>query len=607
MAKGKKQKRQKTAGRDTSKTKSALPDFREPFSKKWKLLIAGAMAALAMAVYAPSYNFDFVYDDDAVVKDNRYVQQGVEGLDEIWTTSYFQGYDEGLIARAYRPVPLATLAFEYEVWGLNPTVNHIFNLIFYGLTAFFLFLLLAKLLRDHHPALPVITCLLFVLHPIHLEVVANIKSRDTMLGFLNFVVAAWLLLKHLDNRKFLTLFLSLVFYAIGLFSKEEVITTVAILPLMLYFFRDLKPGKILLTMLPYVGAIVLFLIIRTSVLGGLNAGVTLTYLDNSLLAAEGFAQRSASNLLVLGHYLLKTVFPHPLISDYSYSTIPLVNWDDWRVYASLLANLGLLALGLHGLWKRKAYGYGALHYFITVSIFTSLIITNVSAYNDRFLYTPVLGICFLAAWLLVKLIKKTDDPNRSPASDFFSQNFPLVAIVALISSIAIFKIESHLPYWKNRYALFNHDVKLAPNNARMHKNQGGSLARQAVNNQKSNPAKAREYARQAIDELEIALSIYPNIPTGHIHLGNMHIILGNYPEAEASLQAALALDTDNYYALNSLGNLFFHTQRYREAAETLERIPDHLRKPNDFYLLAQAFAQLGDQEKSTHYLRLSGR
>ena len=607
MAKGKKQKKQKTAGGSVFKKKPAIPHIQEAIPTRWKLIIAAVLAALAMAVYAPSYDYDFVYDDDAVVKENRYVQQGLDGLPEIWTTSYFQGYDEGIIARAYRPVPLTTLALECEIWGLNATVNHIFNLLFYGLTAFFLFLTLSKLMRDHHPALPIITCLLFVLHPIHLEVVANIKSRDTMLGFLNFVLASWFLLKHLDNRKILPLFISLIFYAIGLFSKESVITLAAVIPLMLYFFRDYKLGKILKITLPYAGAVVLFLIVRTSILGGLNAGIQLTYLDNSLLAADGFAQRSASNLLVLGHYLLKTVFPHPLISDYSYSTLPIVNWNDWRVYAALLANLGLLALGILGFAKRKIYGFGALLYFITVSIFTSLLITNVSAYNDRFLYIPVLGICFLIAWLLIKLVKKIGEPTASPIASFFRNNFVPVAIVAILASLSILKIEGHLPYWKDRFVLFDHDVKLAPNNARMRKNHGGSLARLAVDHQEDDPAKAREYAQLAINELDTALSIYPNIPTGYIHKGNMNIILGNYTEAEAALREALKFDPDNYYSLTSLGNLLYRTDRYEDAAAMLERIPAGLRKPNDYYLLSLVYERLGNNEKTNEYLRLSGR
>lgn len=574
------------------KTQKAIAHVQEAIPTKLKMAVAAALAALAMLIYSPSFNYDFVYDDDAVVKDNRFVKQGLAGLGKIWTTSYFRGFDETMNARAYRPVPLTTLAIEYELFGLNATVNHIFNLLFYGLTAFFLFLFLSKLLRNHHPALPILTCLLFVLHPIHLEVVANIKSRDTMLGFLHFVLAGWFLLKHLDNRKLLPLALSLLFYAIALFSKEEIITSVALIPLMLYFFRDYQLGKIALATAPYAGLAVLFIFIRSSILGGVNEGVELTALDNSLLAAKDVGERTASTIFVLGHYLLKTIFPHPLISDYSYATLPLVGWGDYRVYLSLIGLGGLLSLGLHGLFMRRPHGYGALHFFVAVSIFSSIVVPNVSAYNDRFLYIPVLGICYLLAYGLVHFLVKKQPAGEPQLSGFFKHNFAAVAIVALVSAISIFKIESHLPYWRDRFALFEHDAKRAPNNARMRKNHGGSLARRAVELQQSDPAAAREFAAKAIQELDAALAIFDRQPTGHIHKGNMYIILQQYGPAEESLKKALQQNPGNYFALVSLGNVLYRQGKYQEAIEYLEMIRADLRKPNENSILTSCYEKI---------------
>jgi tetratricopeptide (TPR) repeat protein len=571
-----------------------------------KLALAVLLSFLAIAVYAPSIGYDFVYDDDAVVRDNRYVKQGIEGLDEIWSTNYFHGYDQGLAVRAYRPVPLTTLALEYEVWGLNASVNHLFNLLFYALTAFFLLLFLSKLLRDYHPLLPILAALFFVLHPIHIEVVANIKSRDTLLSFLNIVLAAWLLLKHLDNGRKSTLFQSLAFYLVGLFSKEEAITTLALLPLMMYFFRDMEAKKIFIKTMPYAAAVLFFLLIRSSILGGLNEGITLTYLDNSLLAAEGFAERSASNILVLGYYLLKTVFPHPLISDYSWSTIPLSNWNDWRVHASLAANAALLVVGILGLLRKRLYGYAALHYFITISIFSSLVVTNVNAYNDRFLYSPVLGICLMTAWLVTLVIRQ--HPSRQPLSAHsLRMNAPPLAVVAILAGLSVYKIASHLPTWKDRYTLFEHDVKLAPNNARMRKNHGGSLTLRALEFQESDPEKAKSFARQAIAQLDTALMLYPDLPTGYIHRGNMYIILDKYPEAEESLRSALKYDPDNYFALNSLANVSYRKGEMEAAASYLELIPKQRMKATDYDLLARIHNRLGNTQQAAEYQRLSGR
>jgi tetratricopeptide (TPR) repeat protein len=438
-------------------------------------------------------------------------------------------------------------------------------------------------------------------------VVANIKSRDTMLGYLNFAIAIWLLLVHLDTKKLFPLLFSLLFYAVGLLSKEEVLTTIALIPLMLWFFRDLKPSSILKATLPFLAIGIAYLILRSNVLGGLNEGVVLTELDNSLLAAKNFGERTASNILVLGKYLIMTLFPHPLISDYSFSTLPVVGWSDWRVYLALLGNLGLFALFVHGFKKKTLYSYGAAHYFVAVSMFTSIVVTNVSAYNDRFLFTPVLGICLMVAWLVSLLFKKSEEGSSLSAADFFKNNFLPVAIIALLGAFSIFKIESHLPYWKDRFALFEHDAQLAPNNARMRKNHGGSLARLAVEVQEKDPNLARQYATKALNELDAALSIYSNIPTGHIHKGNMYIILSEYDKAEESLKYALEIDKRNYYAMTSLGNVYLRKAKYQECVEILEQVGKNYRKSSDAYLLSLCYDRLGNTAKATEYRQLSGK
>ena len=402
--------------------------------------------------------------------------------------------------------------------------------------------------------------------------------------------------------------MSLLFYLVGLFSKEEIITTVAIIPLMLYCFRNYKLSKVLLYTFPFLVAIILYLSIRSNILGGLNEGVTLTELDNSLLAAKDFPQRSASNVLVLGQYLLKSVFPHPLISDYSYMTLPLVNWNDWRVYLALLANICLLWMGFYGLKRRALYGFGALYYFIAVSIFTSIVITNVSAYNDRFLYSPVLGISFILGWLLLKIVKETPREFRNrPIAGFFKTNFLAVALIVLFCGAGLVKISTHLPVWTNRFVLFDHDAALAPNNARMRKNQGGSLARKAVEFQNTDPQKSRDYAEKAITGLQAALGIYNNIPTGHIHLGNIYLIKGDYANAEKSFLKSLELAPGNYFALSSLANVYYRNGRYQEGINTIGRLAPNLLKKNDYYLLSLCYSKLGDDKKASEYRSLSGR
>ncbi len=570
-----------------------------------RLLSAGLLAVVAMALYAPTLTFDYVYDDDAVLVQNVFVKDGLAGLDEIWTTSYFKGYDPGIDTRAYRPLPLTTLAIEYELFGLNPAANHASNVLMYGLTVFVLFLFLSHLLRRYHPLVPILIVLFFALHPVHVEVPANVKSRDTMLGFLNFSMAAWLLLQYYDRRRWPWLAGSLVFYLLALFAKEEVITTVALIPLMLWFFRTRKWQRIAALSWPYAAAAAFFLAVRSSILGGLNAGIRLTYLDNSLLAARDLSERIASNILVLGKYLYMTLWPDPLISDYSYLTLPLVSWDDWRVWAALAAHAVLLWLLVRGWRKRRLYAFGIAWYFITVSIFTSIVVTNVSAYNDRFLYVPVLGILIALVDLLrLKVFRLREaDPQWRLSANWARRQWPGLALVAVLCGLAVWQVSRRLPDWKDRYALFEKDVQQAPDNARLLKNYGGSLARLALDaHRKRDYARRDSLANRAIEVLQHANARYEQV-TGLIHLGNMYMMLGRNDQAEPLFNKALQRDPDNRFAKTSLANIYRTRGEYARARDLVESIPPALRSKNDHLLLSLIYDALGDPQKADYHRR----
>jgi tetratricopeptide (TPR) repeat protein len=591
-------------GKKSSKQKSVpSPELKSAnkkasASEKTKWLLAASFFVLGFALYAPSISYDFVYDDDAVIKENRFVKKGMDGIKEIWTTSYFKGYDENMNARAFRPIPMTMFALEVDFLGLNPKVHHFINVLFYGLTGALLFFFLARLFKKENLWLAATITLFFLVNPVHIEVIANIKSRDELMAFFSFALTAWLWLKAVDEKKSWLLGLSWLSYAVALFSKESALTTLAMFPLMLWFFREKNWKQIALSSLPFLALAVIYLIVRSSIVGGLNEGVALTVLDNSLLAASSTSERIASNIYVLGLYFYKNLVPFPLLSDYSFSTIPLKNWSDWEVWASILLYAGLIYVAIVGLLKKWIPAYGVWHFFATVSIFSSVIVLNVSPYNDRFNYNPSLGVCILLAWILFYFFYKNENKTSS-------KKYILIALVALISLAGIARIYQHQPVWENRFTLFDHDVELAPNNARMLKNKGGSLVRQAV--AETDKEKQAQIADEAIVYLEKALNIYERLPTSHVYLGIMYGIKGELEKAEISYKNALVIDSNNVYAKTNLANIFYRQGKIHESLELLQQVKPELYSANDKYLLYLIYNKLGDFETAMKWKEQSGR
>ena len=79
---------------------------------------------------------------------------------------------------------------------------------------------------------------LFVAHPIHTEVVANIKSRDEISSMFFLLLSLLFIHNYLSSNKILMLIVALGCFFLALLSKESAIVYVALAPLFIYFFTE---------------------------------------------------------------------------------------------------------------------------------------------------------------------------------------------------------------------------------------------------------------------------------------------------------------------------------------------------------------------------------
>src|ERR1035438_1463129 len=166
---------------------------RKPFNTLlWALIIF----LVAFAIYANSIPHGYILDDSGVLKDNWVVKRGIDGIPLILKTPYRYGISL-LTDDLYRPLSMVMFAIEWQLSPNTPAISHFVNVLFYALSCSLLLIVLRKLFRNYHPLLALFACLLWMAHPVHTEVVANIKSRDeimsvfflllTILGFLEFL------------------------------------------------------------------------------------------------------------------------------------------------------------------------------------------------------------------------------------------------------------------------------------------------------------------------------------------------------------------------------------------------------------------------------------
>ncbi|MGI8893890.1 MAG: glycosyltransferase family 39 protein, partial [Bacteroidia bacterium] len=287
MAVPKKYKKKKTAPQIVEAQQPVNQIHKKPVSK---LLLASIIAIFSFLLYANTLGHNYTVDDVTVITSNKIVQKGVDGIGEIFSTPYRKGYwdrNENM----YRPLSVVMFALEWEMAPNKPWLGHLMNVLLYSLTGFLIFYALAGLLNNYknHLAIAFASAMLFAAHPIHTEVVANIKSRDEILALLFCVLSGFSFVKYFDINKIGWLIISIFSFALALFSKENAITFLVIFPLTVYFFRNNSIKRNIIFSSLFIIPVVLYFAVRYSVLNHLGAHEQVMLINNSLAGAPGYA------------------------------------------------------------------------------------------------------------------------------------------------------------------------------------------------------------------------------------------------------------------------------------------------------------------------------
>jgi len=311
-------------------------------SRLWSRISCLIVFLLGFLLYANTITHDYVLDDPIITTKNSFVQEGFSGISDIFTHGYLYGFN-GKNDQSYRPLVLANMAIEKQLFGNNPTVHHFFNVLWYALSGVFLFLFLKQIFREKSLWLPLGIAVLFIAHPIHTEVVANIKGRDELLAFTFMMLSLYALMRQVHTKQSIWLLVSLVFYFLCVLSKETGLAMFGLVPFTLYFFTKIPIKTILTRSALFLIPALIYFFFRMAAMDSMTFDSDMLVINNSLMGAESVSERLATTISILGRYVGLLVFPHPLSYDYSYNQVPLVGWGNWR---TLAARYHMVSFGL---------------------------------------------------------------------------------------------------------------------------------------------------------------------------------------------------------------------------------------------------------------------
>lgn len=503
----------------------------------------------AFVLYAGTLGHGFVLDDFSVIAENRIVQKGTDGIGEIFKTHYRAGYWSGT-GTLYRPLTLSVFAVIWEVAGDNPAPFHWVIVIAYSLLCLTLFFLIVKI--GVNRIIAFIASILFLSHPIHTEVGANIKSLDEILSVL-FVSLAWLLLEKGNYEKIPNLIGSALLMFLGMLSKEGIATFIILLPLWMYF-RGFEFKRWLLPMVSIAAPIAIYILIRANVLGESALSLDPSKLENPISKLVGL-EHYLTAFKVLGLYLWKLVVPNPLVYEMAYNSITPSTASDAAGWLGFLVTLLLLVAGAVALWKRKAIGFWMLFILINLFLYSNLVIVIGSVYGERFLFWSSLGFCLILALLISNAAKRFQ----------LSQNVLISIGLVIALTYSVLTINRNKA-WESDYVLYSTDVKLLPNSAKAHYNYGLELMKAKALNASDNNEKNR-YLNEAVQEFSRAIEIYKGYTDAYAQLALAKFRLNDYDEALKYYKLGLDRNPAKPKAWNNMGIIFFNRGDYQKAAE----------------------------------------
>lgn len=505
-----------------------LPNFLQKHATQALFLVL-----VAFFCYANSIPAEYAVDDSMVILDNAYTQAGFKGLGKILTEDSFAGSQGGLRILAggrYRPLSLVTFAIEYQFFKKSPHLSHFVNVALFTLSVVLLFNFLKRFIFPKIPEAAFLATLIFALHPIHTEAVANIKGRDEILSFLFVILTLDYGLRYYFSPILKHLMGLAGFYFLALLSKENGLTLVGLLPVTLWVFtpvglKDIK--SILRAMYPVLGVLLFYFIIRFKFTGLPTEGVS-DVLNNTFALAT-FEQKYATIAIVFSMYLKIMFFPHPLSWDYAYQQVPYHDFSDPLVWASLLLNLALLAFGFWGTWKKNIFGYAILFYFASLFLVSNIIINIGGVLGERFLYQASFSLALVVGY----------------AAALALQNKALkIAVVGVLTFVCIagtMKTIARNADWEDNFTLFRKDVDACPNSAVTNRACGSAYLSKAAEQTTDGPEK-QVLVRDGIPYLYKAIRIYPKFFEAYLDLGSGYFMAHQIDSAEKYWNVARSIN-----------------------------------------------------------------
>ena len=534
---------------------------------------------LAFVLYVNTSKNEYALDDTIVIVKNEYVYEGFAGIKDILTKDAFDSYykqfnsSNQLSGGRYRPLSIVTFAIEQQFFGAIPKdkvdsvmsrgftfsmqqpfekkfiedmhIRHFFNVLWFTLCCILLLYFLRYVVFKSNMIMALLAALIFTIHPIHTEVVANVKSRDEIMSLVFICLTFIFAFKYEEHKKKWMLVVGCVSYFLAFLSKEYAISLVVLLPLSFYLFNRYSIWDSIKASIPFIGVMALYIVIRLNIVAQMNADSDSDILNNPYAKVADANEKLATQISTTLNYIKLLIYPKHLSADYSYNTIPYKNFSNPLVWLSLLINGGLIVMAISFLKRLLTYnpkvadtknrlvdmeGARILCFAITFYMLNLFLICNIffnigGTMGERLIFHSSVGFCIAAAYLLYKGMEQI-----KPA---MTGRVALGGLMVVLIVLCGFKTIERNQDWKSDETLFNHDITEASNSILVNSNVASSLINKAE--MEPDSLKKREYLHQGITYYNKVLTLHNTFVSGYMNRFVAYLKLNEPDSAKTNL------------------------------------------------------------------------
>lgn len=502
-------------------------------SERYWLWNAGVLLLLLLAgflLYGKAFGHLWTYDDYPVI---------VENTDVRSIAAFFENHYPG------RPLRELSYLIDYRLFGLEPAGYRVQNILWHVLNAFLLFRF--SIVLGLSRVYAIATALLFLFHPISVEVVAQTSHRKDSLALFFSLLSLLLWREFLFRHKRRILWLGAAALAAGtaLLAKEHAV----VLPLLWFayawlcvpaekrpfrFSDKVAAGLGMIFLLALLGRIV-YLLQDQAFISIAKAALTKMADASTVSVAVYYLTALKAQTFLFG----KWIWPIGLSPEYTFA-IPVGVSDPW-VLTGILTLAGV-ALYLVFMWRKSPETSYVLLWVLAGWLPTSCYFGYYSYFAaDRYLYFSSAGLAFLA----IKALSRW--------------RAVLAAPVLLSLLLTLWVLSGHqIDIWQSPATLTKQIVKVNPDSI-----EGRiGLVDEAIN--------AGKYA-EADDQIRGLLSSFPNDAKLYNLRGRLLYHQGKIVDAIRAGERGVALNAADAEGFSNLGTYYAAAHQTEKAEANFQR------------------------------------